>query len=373
MNLIKQQGDHQMSDQIKAELVVIEKGTELETLSTPSGADALIEKVRASVMSMDGGSMKNGVTRAKIRSNAYAATKFKTKLKRDHVDPLIASLELQIKPIKDTIAAVKKGEKYINEKLDAIRKDVNQEVDEHEAEIERVKAEKLEAARLADIAERIELVWDYAHFALNQFNLGILMTEDIKADIQRKRDEEIAKQAAEKARIEAENKAKAEIEAAKEAAAKAEREADEQRQAAVQAEIDLEESKERERVQAEEAEQRKKQAIIDSLEREKQQAIDKQKREEQARLDKIEDDKRFVQGQKNAAAQARLDQIEQQAEDDRRQEVETRKREANRANIGRVRKAQKEYFMSKGISEEVAKAVVLLISKEEMPHCKVIY
>lgn len=369
MNLIKQQGDHRMSDQ----LIVIQKEKALAILSSTDGVDRLIEEVRTKVMSLDGGSMKNKTTRNQIRSNAFKATKAKTKLNSEHIQPLIDSITLKIQPDLDAIDAIKENKKRLNAGLDQIRKDVNQEVDEHEAEIDRVKAEKVEAARLADIAERIELVWDYAHFFLKLFNLGILMTEDIKADIQRKRDEEIAKQAAENARIEAENKAKAEIEAAKEATAKAEREADDQRQAAIQAEIDLEESKERERLQAEDAEKRKKQAIVDSLEREKQQDIDRQQREKQARLDKIEDDKRFAQGQKDAAAQARLDQIERQAEADRLQEVETKKREANRANIGRVRKAQKEYLMSKGVPEEVAKAIVLGMSKNEMPHCKVIY
>lgn len=398
---------------VKLELATIEAGTELKTFSTPKGADALIATVRESVMSMDGGSMKNGVSRKKIRSNAFAATKFKTKLKADHIDPLIASLELEIKPIQDTITAIKKGEKYINEGLDQIRKDVNQEVDAFESELKRVADEKAEDERLAEIAIQIELRWDYAHMMLNQFKLGELMTVDYLDEKQRLRDEAIAKAAAEKATIEAEAKAKAEIEAAKAAEAKAKQdvidtenkrvedlrlaaeETERQRQAAIQAEIELEEAEELRIAQVAESKrladiaetqrvEREKQLKIEADERAKKDESDRLEREAHAKKVKIENDKQAKIRADLAAEQARLDQTEAvekaRLDEVARVEAENKQisddantRQANRDHAGAIRKAQKEFLMSKGVSEDIAKDIVMGIARGEMPNIKVIY
>lgn len=384
--------------ELKTELVTIKPGTELETFATPSGADALIANVRASVMSMDGGSMKNGTTRKKIRSNAYAATKFKTKLKRDHIDPLIASLELQIQPVIDTIDAVKKGEKYINAGFDKIRKDVNEEVDAFEAELQRVADEKAEVERLAQIVMQIELLWDYAHIRLNEFKLAELMTVDYLAYKQRIRDEEIAKVAAEKATIEAERKAQAAIDAAQAAEAKAKQDAidtenkrvadlkaaaeetERQRQAAIQAEIELEEAEERRLAQVAESKRLADIAETQRVEREKQLAIEAEQRAiqdeaarvEQARLneaarvsrekqavaDKIESDKQ-AEIQANAAAeQARLNEVARVEDVDAAKAKVAATREANQQNRSAVHTDIKNYLMTFGISEEVATNVV---------------
>lgn len=129
------------------ELVVIEEGTALQVLSKKEGVELLIEDVRKRVMSLDGGSMKTGVGRKKIRSNAFQATKAKTKINEKHIQPLIDGITNEIQPQLDTIKALKDNRKVLNEGLDRVRKDVNSEVDALEAVI----AEEAEAKkRLAE-------------------------------------------------------------------------------------------------------------------------------------------------------------------------------------------------------------------------------
>lgn len=296
------------------ELIVIEPGTELAIFTSPTNVELLLAKVRENVMSLEGGSMRNKTTRKIIRSNAFTATKAKKAFKVNHIEPLLESLQLKIKPTLDTIALVKASANEFYDGLDQIRKDVNKEVDELEAELERVAAAEAEVKRLADIAERIDLIWDYAHFQLSQFNLAELMTFDLLADQQRLHDEEIARVAAEKAKREAEEAAQAKIDAAAEAErkAKAEKEAAEakakqdvidlkakqaddlrkqqeeterQRQAAIQAEIELEEAEQRRIAKEKEDE-------LLAIQREQ----DRVKREaDQAEVNRVDYHKRMVQ------------------------------------------------------------------------------
>jgi len=124
------------------ELIVIEPSQALQILSTTTGANQLMQNVKENVMNSDGGSMKNKSTRAKIRSNAFKATKAKTDINAKHIQPLINSILLKIQPELDTISAIKSNAKLLNAGLDSIRNEANQEVDAFEAEIKRVEDEK---------------------------------------------------------------------------------------------------------------------------------------------------------------------------------------------------------------------------------------
>lgn len=409
---------------VTTELVVIESEKALAILSTNDGVDRLVEEVRVKVMSLDGGSMKNKTSRKQIRSNAFKATKAKTKINDDHIQPLIEGITRKIQPDLDTIQAIKDNKKRLDAGLDQVRKDVNQEVDEFEAELQRVEDEKAEAARRAEIKMQIELLWDYAHIRLNEFKLAELMIIDYLDEKQRLHEEKIAfeaaekarikaeqdaeakilaeREAAEKSRIEAEARAKAEIEAAQAAEAKAKQDAidtenkrvadlkaaaeetERQRQAAIQAEIESEEAEERRIAQVAESKrladiaeeqrvEREKQLAIEAEQRKKQSIIDSLEREKRRELARIEADKQAKIKAEQAAERARIDEVARHQAEIKRLSDEANARQANKNHIGGIRKAQKEFLMSKGASEEVAKAIVMGMAKGEMPHVKVIY
>lgn len=227
-------------------------------------------------------------------------------------------------------AHVIKGYIFDLEKLE-----IDTSFEEFEQEAKLAKFETLEKLRTALAARE--------KYEAEQAELERLRKEQLKRE-QRERDEHIAKEAADKARIEAEAKALAEQRRVerekKEAQEKAERE---QREAA-----------DREaRLQAE------KEAALLREEQLKQQAIE---REKQAEIDR-----------KNAVEQERLRIEREQAA---KEEADRKAEEARLANVEHMRSINNEILNKLceiGLDEEQSKSVITAIAKNQIPNVTIKY
>ena len=202
--------------------------------------------------------------------------------------------------------------------------EVGPEWEEFEAEAHRVKAATLTALQLALTKRQA--------YEAEQAELERLRAEAAQRE-QKDREERIAREAAEQAQREAEQRAQAERDAA------AKREAD-AKAAAERRELEL-------KLQAEQAEREK---------------LEAQQRAEQAERDAAERAER-------AAAAERQRQADEQA----RIEAEAKAREADIAHKTAVLTSIKEAFMSAGVTEEQAKAIINMIRKGEVPSVSITY
>lgn len=120
------------------------------------------------------------------------------------------------------------------------------------------------------------------------------------------------------------------------------------------------EEKERNRVAAENAErERLLKEANDRAEREKQELIAKNKRDaeeaETRRLQSIEDERKRVKDEADKKA------------------LEDAKREADKAHRGKIHSAIVKGMVAMGVTEEQAKAIVIAICGDAVPHIKIIY
>lgn len=278
--------------------------------------------------------------------------------KDKHVDGIQAIKDFQILREGYTAAAVH----VLIENLASVN--VDESFEEFEAEAARTKDQvlkflgaTLEAARQK---EAMELE--------NQ-----ILREKAEAQAQRDRDAEIARVAAEQARIEAEQRAQAERDAAarREAEAKAAADrrelelklaAEQSERAAAQAARDKIESEQRAAQQKIEDEQRHKQAMaqaeadrIAAEQRAEQERIDSERRQaeaaERARLTEI------------ARANAAADEINRQAA----------AREADKAHKAKINRAALDAFIAGGMPVECAKQAVTLIAQRKIPAIAITY
>lgn len=178
-----------------------------------------------------------------------------------------------------------------------------------------------------------------------------------EAQAQSDRDAEIARVAAEQARLQAEQQAQAE----REAAARREQELLDQaaatQRAAAQAALDAEAAAERQRLQLElQAEQSRAAAAQAETNR-----IAAEQRAEQERI-------AAVRRQEEAVEQARLAEIARQAAEAEEAQRQQKAREADQAHKVKIMGAAKEALMSMNITEELAKAIVLKIARREVPN-----
>ena len=190
--------------------------------------------------------------------------------------------------------------------------------EEFEAEAHRVKAKALEILNTA-LAERQK------HEA-EQAELADLRRKQAEQE-QKDREAEIARQAADKARVDAEAKAQAERDAA------AKREAD-SKAAQVKAEQDAKDAAERQRRAEEQAEEQAEAERLASVERAKQ-----------------------------AAEAARQAEIKRQANEKAAEEAEQRRREEDKAHQASINNAALAAFIENGLPDECAKQAVILIAK----------
>lgn len=213
--------------------------------------------------------------------------------------------------------------------------EINQELEEFEADAHRAKAASLVILRKAmDDQERYEA---------EQAELVKLRAEK-EAQEQKEREERIAREAAEKARIEAEQKAQRERDA------EAQRVKDEQA-AAAKRENDL-------KLAAAESERKAEKAKRDQEEAE--QRAERERKEAAAR-------------QEQAVEQARID--EKKRTDDAAAEIVRQQdaRAADTAHRGKVNRAALEAFTANGLTEACAKQAITLIVQGKIPAIAMTY
>lgn len=328
------------------ELVVIEKSTALEVFKSSDSVEDIISKIESEVNSFVN-DVNTDKGRKEIKSLAYRVAQSKT-----YLDGLGKDLVAELKEIPKLIDA---NRKTVRDRLDALRDKVRQPLTEWEAEQDRIKAEKqmlawheeaLEMNEAFDkaLAERIESDHEIALLMNEKFDRDLA---EAKAEAERQRiahEEELKKQAADQARLEAERKAQQEIEAAaqrereaKEAAERAEREKQEAIQRAEKAAKEAKEKAERDAKEAQERAEREKQAAIEA---ERKKALE--------------------------AEQARLAEEERKRKEDaKRQEDKEHRRKYNQETL--------QALVSNGFDEKLATEFIKLVASNQIPHMTMNY
>ncbi|WP_370426110.1 cell envelope biogenesis protein TolA [Pantoea vagans] len=317
------------------DLVVIEKANALTVFKSADQIEEILQKVEREVMSFvpDVTTVKG---RKEIASLAYRVSQTKS-----YLDGLGKDLVAELKEVPKIIDA---NRKTVRDRLDALRDKARQPYTEWEAEQERIKAE--EEARIAaeKLAAQIESDHEIALLLNDKFDRDV---SEAKAEAERQRaahEEEIRRQAAEQARIEAEQSAQRERDAAEKReadlkAAKEKAEAD-AKAAQERAEREAREAQERAERQANEARER--------AEREKQAAIEaEQRKAREAEAARLAEEKRIAD---EAAARAA--------------DVAHRKAVNNKALAD---------FVAIGLTEEQARTVITAIAKGEVTAIRITY
>ena len=293
------------------ELLVLEKLEVVPFFTKGDSLDETLAKIEDEALAFVASDLSVGKNRDAVKAMVTKVTKSKTYLEKEG-----KKLTDEYKAIPKAIDA---NRKRVKEFLTELQAKVRQPLTDWEIEDDRIKAEKAEAERLAEIAERIELIWDFAHIQLNQFNLGVEWCDWIVTELQRERDEEIARVAAEKAKADAEEKAKADIEAAKQLAAKAEQDA-----------INAENKR---IADAKQAEVKRVADVKAAEDKERQRQVDAKAAEDKAIAD----------------------------------------RKARTDYVAGIKTSQKLALMGLGADEKLAIAIVKAMHAEELPNIKVIY
>ncbi|HHR6096688.1 TPA: cell envelope biogenesis protein TolA [Providencia alcalifaciens] len=328
------------------ELVVIEKSKALDVFKSSNSVEDIISKIENEVNSFVN-DVNTDKGRKEIKSLAYRVAQSKT-----YLDGLGKDLVAELKEIPKLIDA---NRKTVRDRLDALRDKVRQPLTEWESEQDRIKAEKqmlawheealeMNAAFDKALAERIESDHEIAMLMNEKFDRDLA---EAKAEVERQRiahEEELKKQAAEQARLEAERKAQQEIEAAaqreREAKEAAERAESEKQEAIQRAEQAAKEAKEKAERDAKKAQER--------AEREKQLAIEAERKKA------------------HEAEQARL------AEEERKRQEEA-KRQADKEHRKAVNNQAMQDLIDAGIPEECAKNCIIAIAKNLVSNVKIHY
>jgi hypothetical protein len=317
------------------ELVEFKKTTVLAAFSSKEGLDSVVSDTAALVQSFEH-DMSTGASRARTASLASKVAKLKVRLDGLGKD-LVADWKTKAK-------TVDSSRKRMRDDLDALkieaRKPLTDWEDEQAAIIEakRVEDERIEAERVAkEAADKLAAEIEAGH------ELGLLLNADhdrAKKELAEKikasriaHDEEVARRAADTARMEAEELAQAELDKVE----REKKEAVEREQkaslAAEKAERDKIAAQERAKVQAENAEK----ARIEA--------------KEQAERDAIK-----------AAEDAKKAEVKRQADETARIENDKRIREEDLKHASEIMRAAKETIMQFAeIDEEAAKRVVIAI------------
>ncbi len=310
------------------ELVVIEPATALDLFTAPDKVQVLLSGIREKALA-EQALLDTDLSKAKnrdaIKSLAYKVTQSKT-----YIDKAGKAVVDELKELPKKVDA---SRKQCRDELDALSEEIRQPVTAWEdAEKARVAAEELVKQIERDHEEALQI---------NELH-------DLrKAEEERKRIEhenEIKRQAAEQARIEAEQKAQRDREAA-ELKAKQEREAAELK---ARQEVEAAAKREREAREAQERAEREKKEAIAKAEREKLAAVEAERR-------KAEE-----------AERARLAEIE-------RQKQEELKRHADTAHRAKVNSQAMQDLIAAGIPEDCAKACIIAIAKGSVSSVKINY
>lgn len=310
------------------ELVVIEQATALDLFTAPEKVNQMLERIKSLAeeerkeLDSDLSVVKN---RKAFASLAYKVTQTKTAIDK--------AGKLVVDDLKELPKKVDAARKLFRDELDSLSDGIRKPLTEwEEQEKAREEAEALKKQIEVDHEEALQM---------NElFDLR-------KAEEERKRiarEEEMKRQAAEQARLEAERKARQEIEAAaqrvreaKEAAERAEREKQEAIQRAEQAAKEAKEKAERDAREA-----------MERAEREKQLAIEAERKKAQE------------------AEQARL------AEEERKRQEEA-KRQADKEHQKAINNQAMQDLIDAGIPEECAKNCIIAIAKNLVSNVKINY
>lgn len=310
------------------ELVVIEQATALDLFTAPEKVNQMLEHIKSLAeeerkeLDSDLSVVKN---RKAFASLAYKVTQTKTAIDK--------AGKLVVDDLKELPKKVDAARKLFRDELDSLSDGIRKPLTEwEEQEKAREEAEALKKQIEVDHEEALQM---------NElFDLR-------KAEEERKRiarEEEMKRQAAEQARLEAERKAQQEIEAAvrrereaKEAAERAEREKQEAIQRAEQAAKEAKEKAERDAKEAQERAEREKQLAIEAERKKAQEA-------EQARL----------------------------AEEERKRQEEA-KRQADKEHRRKYNQETLQALVSNGFDEKLATEFIKLVASKQIPHMTMNY
>ncbi|NBN27731.1 cell envelope biogenesis protein TolA [Proteus sp. G4408] len=310
------------------ELVVIEQATALDLFTAPEKVNQMLEHIK-SLAEEERKELDSDFSVAKNRK-AFASLAYKVAQTKTYIDKEGKAVVDKLKELPKKVDA---SRKIFRDELDALSTDIRKPLTEWEAqEKAREEAEALKKQIEVDHEEALQM---------NElFDLR-------KAEEERKRiarEEEMKRQAAEQARLEAERKAQQEIEAAarrereaKEAAERAEREKQEAIQRAEQAAKEAKEKAERDAKEAQERAEREKQLAIDAIRKKAQEA-------EQARL----------------------------AEEERKRQEEA-KRQADKEHRRKYNQETLQALVSNGFDEKLATEFIKLVASKQIPHMTMNY
>ncbi|AVE42432.1 cell envelope biogenesis protein TolA [Providencia stuartii] len=310
------------------ELVVIEQETALDLFTAPEKVNQMLAHIKT-LAEEERKELDSDLSVAKNRK-AFASLAYKVTQTKTAIDK---AGKLVVDDLKELPKKVDAARKLFRDELDALSTDIRKPLTEwEEQEKAREEAEALK--------KQIELDHEEALQMNELFDLR-------KAEEERQRiarEEEMKRQAAEQARLEAERKAQQEIEAAvrrereaKEAAERAEREKQEAIQRAEQAAKEAKEKAERDAKEAQERAEREKQLAIEAERKKAQEA-------EQARL----------------------------AEEERKRQEEA-KRQADKEHRRKYNQETLQALVSNGFDEKLATEFIKLVASNKIPHMAMNY
>ena len=283
-----------------------------------------------------------------IASMAHKVARSKTYIDNAGKD-LVADLKALPKQIDES-------RRVVRERLDALKDEVRRPLTEWEAEQALIAAEKAaEEERLRIEAEQKAALEALRKQVEVDHEMALLMDKDIdreradkaaEAERQRiAREEEIARQAEEKAKREAAEKAQREIDAA----AAREREA-----------ILAKERAERERIEAQQRAEREQREAAERAEREKQAAVEAERRKAQEEADRIR-------REAEQREQARLAEEKRKADEQARREADVKHRKAVGTEI------VKALLANTSLTRDQAIEVLTAIKDGNIPHTGISY
>lgn len=264
------------------DLVVIEKSSAMAVFTNNEQLDPIIEKIEKEARSLvPDVTTKKG--RDAIASMAHKVARSKTYIDNAGKD-LVAELKALPKQIDES-------RRIVRERLDALKDEVRRPLTEWEAEQERIKAEGAAAAKAEEDRKKFESDHEIALLMNDKHDREVA---EAKAEEERQRiahEEELKRQAAEQAKLEAEEKAAVELAAAK----KREEDA-----IAAKAQVELLAKQERERAEQEakdaaaKAEAEKKAAIEAEQRQAKEEAARIKREAEQKEAARLAEEKRIA-------------------------------------------------------------------------------
>lgn len=340
------------------DLVVIEPVNALDVFKSADQIEDILQKVEREVMSF-----VPDVTTAKGRKE-IASLAYRVSQTKAYLDGLGKDLVAELKEVPKLIDA---NRKTVRDRLDALRDKARQPYTDWEAEQDRIAAEnqmlawheealEMNAAFDKALAERIESDHEVALLLNEKFDRE---AEEAKAEAERQRiahEDELKRQAAEKAKREAAEEAQRVIDAA----AAREREATLAKERAECKAKEAAEKAERDRIEAEQRVEREKKEAAERAEREKHEAIAAEQRKAQEEADRIRREAEAKEKARLAEEQRIADEAAARAAN-----------EKHRKSIGAaVVKALTEHT---SISREQAIEVLSALKDNKIPHTSITY